>query len=507
MSWFWRTEREKWASPYALRPPQAKLGVSALDPQSRALYEHVLPRGVLAPRFMQDQPPVNYWMTPHELAGYGYLPGQIILGKLAGQYLGFLDDRPMVTIAGARAGKTSTVLEPNLYLYPGSMLVMDPKAELARTGLLRAALGHNVHILDPFGQSGLPGSCFNPLADLDPASETVADDVAAITHALIVDDGDGRSKHWNDSARALLKGVILLTLLLPPQDRHLVTARELLLLSYKPLVDALNGRVRASENGKVDEAFYDRNRLGVEALLTTMTQSGDFGGILTGIGNRFLATPHTERGSVFSTASAQTDFIDSLPLRRTLTKSDLSLTWLRSPYPTTIYLCLPVSRMESHYRWLRLIVQMACTVLEQMGRYPRDRTPILFMMEEFATLGHMDIMERAAAYFPGFGVKLWAILQDTTQLRRYYQASWETFLGNAGLVQCFANGDQATLGYLSARLETLLAPFELRTVFTRDRFSQLLMFEGRRPAAAIRLGHEDVVGIRRLVESVAAGRV
>jgi len=142
-----------------------------------------------------------------------------------------------------------------------------------------------------------------------------------------------------------------------------------------------------------------------------------------------------------------------------------------------------------------------------MGRYPRDRTPILFMMEEFATLGHMDIMERAAAYFPGFGVKLWAILQDTTQLRRYYQASWETFLGNAGLVQCFANGDQATLGYLSARLETLLAPFELRTVFTRDRFSQLLMFEGRRPAAAIRLGHEDVVGIRRLVESVAAGRV
>ena len=79
--------------------------------------------------------------------------------------------------------------------------------------------------------------------------------------------------------------------------------------------------------------------------------------------------------------------------------------------------------MESHYRWLRLIVQMACTVLEQMGTYPRDRAPILFMMEEFATLGHMEIMERAAAYFPGFGVKLWAVLQDTTQLRRYYQTA------------------------------------------------------------------------------------
>jgi hypothetical protein len=140
-------------------------------------------------------------------------------------------------------------------------------------------------------------------------------------------------------------------------------------------------------------------------------------------------------------------------------------------------------------------------VLEQMGSYPRERPPILFMMEEFATLGHMEIMERAAAYFPGFGIKLWAILQDTTQLERYYQNSWETFLGNAGLVQCFANGDQATLDYLARRLENLAMPFELRAAFSRQRFSQLLMFEGERPAAAIRLEHEDVAAIRGHVVS------
>jgi hypothetical protein len=47
-------------------------------------------------------------------ASYAFVPGQVILGKFAGRFLGHLDDRPMVTIAGARAGKTSTVLEPNL---------------------------------------------------------------------------------------------------------------------------------------------------------------------------------------------------------------------------------------------------------------------------------------------------------------------------------------------------------------------------------------------------------
>jgi len=498
MSWFKKTEREKWASPLRLSLTQAHLGLPAFDAHSRELYEKALPRNVLLPRFTPDRPPVNYWMAPHELARYGFLPGQIILGKFAGKFLGYLDDRPMVTIAGARAGKTSTILEPNLYLYPGSMLVLDPKGELSRTARLRRALGHNVYVLDPFGQSGEESACFNALAELNPASKTVVDDVASITQALIVDDGDAKAKHWNDSARALLTGIILLILTFPDNERSLVTVRELLCLTYPRLLNAV--KVRVAENGKRDDKYFNENSLAVETLLRSMTQLGTrFGGVLAAIGNRFLSTPPYERGSIFSTASAQTDFLDSIPLREISRKSDFRLAALRGDRPTTIYLCLPVGRMESHYRWLRLIVQMACTVLEQMGTYPRDRPPILFMMEEFATLGHMEIMERSAAYFPGFGVKLWAVLQDATQLHRYYQNSYETFLGNAGLVQCFANGDQFTLDYIVRRLDKLIAPFELRTAFSRQRFSQLLMFEGEAPAAAMRLEHEDVSLIRKRV--------
>jgi len=497
MGWFKPTERERWASPAALSRPQAFLGLPDFDQRSRELYELALPRGVLAPRFVPDRPPVDYWMAPHELSRHAFRPGQIILGKLGGHFLGHLDDRPMVTIAGARAGKTSTVLEPNLYLYPGSMLVLDPKGELAGSAVLRRALGHDVYVLDPFGQSGEAGANFNALAELDPASWTIIDDAAAITHALIVDDGDARSKHWNESARALLLGIILLTLRFPKRERNLITVRALLLLTHPRLVEAMKTRQRPSEKDGHDDEFYNANRAGIQTLLTAMSQAGDkFGGVLAAIGNRFLGTPQTERGSIFSTAAAQTDFLDSLPLRHMSRRSDFKLGALRGDRPTTIFLCLPVGRMESHYRWMRLVVQMACTVLERMGTYPRGRPPILFMMEEFATLGHMEIMERAAAYFPGFGVKLWAVLQDTTQLQRYYGQSWETFLGNAGLIQCFANGDQSTLDYIAQRLEQLVAPFELRTAFSRQRFSQLLMIEGERPAAALRLEHGDVAAIR-----------
>jgi type IV secretion system protein VirD4 len=497
MSWFKKTEREKWGAPSALTQPRRHMGLPAMDARSRDLYETALPRGVQVARFTPERPRVNYWMPPHELLAHGYVPGQIILGKFAGQFLGHLDDRPQVTIAGARTGKTSTVLEPNLYLYPGSMVVLDPKGELSRTARFRRALLNNVHVLDPFGQSEEPSASFNALAELDPDSWTIVDDVASITHALIPEDGDARSRHWNDSARTLLLGIILLTLTLPESERNLVTTRDLLSLTNARLRNVVTKAVQSADKNSLNEEYFDENRLAVQALLRTMSKAGSrFGGILAAIGNRFLGTPQTERGSIFSTASANTDFLDSLPLRAISRQSDFRLADLRGDRPTTIYLCLPVGRMESHYRWLRLVVQMACNVLEKMGTYPRNRTPILFMMEEFATLGHMEIMERAAAYFPGFGVKLWAILQDTTQLQRYYNTSWETFLGNSGLIQCFSNGDQPTLDYIARRLERLAEPFELRTAFSRQGFAQLLLMEGKAPAAAIRLEHEDVEAIR-----------
>jgi hypothetical protein len=57
------------------------------------------------------------------------------------------------------------------------------------------------------------------------------------------------------------------------------------------------------------------------------------------------------------------------------------------------------------------------------------------------------------------------------------------------------------------RLERLVAPFELRTTFSRQRFGQLLMMEGEPPAAAQRIDHEDVAAIHSwLVGRMAMAR-
>jgi len=67
-------------------------------------------------------------------------------------------------------------------------------------------------------------------------------------------------------------------------------------------------------------------------------------------------------------------------------------------------------------------------------------------------LGHMKSVETAAGLMAGFGVKLWIVLQDLSQIKRLYKDSWETFVGNAGLSTFWSNSDKSTLDYLSDKL-------------------------------------------------------
>ena len=75
---------------------------------------------------------------------------------------------------------------PNLLLVPRPMLIIDPKGENAKiTHEARSKFGP-VHVLDPFGITGLPSAAYNPLARLAPDSLDLGEDAQATlveTHA------------------------------------------------------------------------------------------------------------------------------------------------------------------------------------------------------------------------------------------------------------------------------------------------------------------------------------
>jgi len=109
------------------------------------------------------------------------------------------------------------------------VICVDPKGENTTiTALARARFGA-VHVLDPFGITGQPSACFNPLAALNPASLDLAEDAATLADALVFDaPGEAGEAHWNEEAKALIGGMLLHILTLePPARRTLAVLRAI----------------------------------------------------------------------------------------------------------------------------------------------------------------------------------------------------------------------------------------------------------------------------------------
>jgi type IV secretion system protein VirD4 len=137
---------------------------------------------------------------------------------------------------------------------------------------------------------------------------------------------------------------------------------------------------------------------------------------------------------------------------KTLMKSDFRLKELRSGI-LSVFLCLPARHMDTHDRWLRVIINLAVGALEpRRADHSLDQRPVLLLLEEFPVLKHMEKLEAAAGQLAGSGVKLWVIVQNLGQLKRHYKDGWETFIANAGVMMAFANADLETLGYLRGKL-------------------------------------------------------
>lgn len=175
---------------------------------------------------------------------------------------------------------------------------------------------------------------------------------------------------------------------------------------------------------------------------------------IIGAAESIIAMGHNERGGVLSTARRNTRFLGTPKIRKAFETTSFDIDALKtSPQGMTVYLCLPARMFPTHARFLRLIVSLMLFRMEEIGlEKPASGHSVLFILDEFASLGHLEMLEKAAGLMAGYGVKLWPIVQDLTQMKKHYRESWETFLANAGTMTFFANSDLTTLEWLSKRM-------------------------------------------------------
>ena len=184
-----------------------------------------------------------------------------------------------------------------------------------------------------------------------------------------------------------------------------------------------------------------------------MADNSAFGGVIAGIGDSFanmLLNSPKQFESVLQVANRNTEFIDSPAMQRCLQASDFELSELKTkPEGMSLYLCLPQRFMSTHYRWLRMMIALTVTEMEIVRGQPASGFPVLMMLDEFAGLKRMEIIENAVAQIAGYGVKLFFVLQSLEQLKAVYKDNWETFLSNSGLKIFFSLDDHFSRDYVS----------------------------------------------------------
>ena len=381
-------------------------------------------------------------MDPLDMVRAGFCPRDGApfphIGLIEGVPLIYPGDGHLLTVAAAGSGKSSGPVAANLLTYPGSIVVTDPKGELAQlTGQWRSDRGVHVHVVDPWGivpDDAIPGgvrATFNPL-DLIPGGweggrplegPDSIDNAYLLADAILM-QGSQSEPHWDRTAKALISGLLLAAALDPDwkAPRTLTAVNDLLAVPPETFREVLVG-------------FGKSPVFAVAAEI-----------------NQFLDKGEREASGVRSTVNVNMRFLQGDAMRRALGGS--SLDWAEvKRRSSTVYFCIPPARLGSHAQFLRLMFSTALAQMETLPpRTNPDGTPwrpVLFLMDEFANLGRVEKISEAYALMRGYGLKLWAFVQDFNQLKHLYGDRWETFVGNAGVIQAFGTRDVFTSEYIS----------------------------------------------------------
>lgn len=377
----------------------------------------------------------------------------LLLGKVDGKPFFFWTEKHVYLTASSRSGKGRDLIIPNLRLYPESVFVLDPKGEnCTATAAEREGKGNTVAAFDPYGLTSRPGARFNPLAGM--AGGQMVRGADYLAEALIIGEDD----HWNESARALVRALVLHLLTCPDEQlrgraRDLPTLRELL-------------------TGALD------------VTLDEMAGSEAAGGLVARLAESILDIPPNERGSIISTARRGTKWLDNPELADMFRAGPdcISFDDLRDPSKRlSVFVCLPPDVFGTYPQVCRLLTTFALDTM--MKTLTGRKRPVMFILDELAQLKHLPIVERAFTLGAGFGVQVWAVFQSVEQARKLYPL--DSLYGSAGARCFFKVEDPETVEFASKCASSVLTPADVRHL---PELGMLALLDGANPLVVERLG-------------------
>jgi type IV secretion system protein VirD4 len=420
-----------------------------------------------------------HWAAPREVAATG------LVGNDRGVYVGaWLDPKTRRTkylrdCAGTHclafmptgSGKTVGLVIPTLLSWERSAVVHDLKGEIwAKTAGWRAAapelggLGQRIYKFEPSATDG-SSVRLNPLDRVRVGTDYEVQDAQNIVE-LLADQGDrplrDDNRFWVEMAKRLLLGLIL-------HVKHDGDSKN----------DSLPGLAAALADPRfedVDGLFehlrsYQHDRTQSEGWLDTGGQPTATHPLVAQIATQMLAMePRVKANIVAEAQSFLTIYSDPI-VDSNIRSSDLDLAELRNGR-VTLYLVV----QPTHKKRLRPLIRLVLTqiFLALMDTPEQQAEPrVLIMLEEVAEIGALDVIATALTLGRGYGLKIYLIAQDISQLESAWGSRNKTLLANCAIRIASAPNDVATAELLSKMCGAMTVRHTVRN-FSGSRLSVLL---------------------------------
>jgi type IV secretion system protein VirD4 len=340
----------------------------------------------------------------------------------------------ILTFAPTRSGKGVGLVIPTLLSWRHSTVITDLKGELwaLTAGWRQQHAGNRVLRFEPATANGCVG--WNPLEEIRLGTEFEVGDVQNLATLIVDPDGKGLNDHWQKTSQAMLVGCIL-HLCYRAQDEGGVASL--------PALDAM----LADPARPIGELWEEMTHYG--------HLNGENHPLVGSAARDMLDRPAEEAGSVLSTAKSYLSLFRDPIVARNVSHSEFKIRDLMNhDDPVSLYIVTQPNDKARLRPLVRILVNMIVRLLADKMDFENGRPKahykhrLLMMLDEFPSLGKLDIMQESLAFVAGYGIKCYLIVQDLSQLQEFYGQN-ESITSNCHIQNAYPPNRVETAEHLS----------------------------------------------------------
>lgn len=389
----------------------------------------------------------------------------VVIGKFGGKLLRLAGQQFVILAAPTRSGKGVGVVVPNLLEYEESVVVLDIKQEnFDLTSGWRAQQGQEIYLFNPFAEDRRTHR-WNPLTYVSDDSAFRVSDLMSIA-AMLYPDGADDQKFWVSQARNAFMAFSLYLFESWDED-----TRAGFPFARVPTLGAVYRL--SSGDGKSELKSY-LHGLSQRRFLSGNARSA-FANLLSQADETFASILGTFKEPLNPWLNPVLDAATS--------GDDFLITDLRKK-KMTIYVGIQPNKLAES----RLIVNLFFSQIINLNTRelpksnPELKYQCLLLMDEFTSIGKVNIIASAVAYMAGYNIRLLPIIQSMAQLDATYGKDVSrTIITNHALQIIYAPREQQDandysemLGYTTVRKQNVTRGREVSRSETEERRALML---------------------------------